>query len=176
MRKIGIQEIEDIALGATLLGAGGGGDPYIGKLTAIGAVKECGEVELIGIDEVPDGAFIMPAASMGAPTILAEKGVGANEFAKLFDMVSRYYGKPIYATMPIEAGGVNSMLPIAAAARLGIPMVDVDGMGRAFPELQMVTFTIGGASAWRSSTRRATPASSIPSRTSGPRTSPAPPP
>ena len=141
MRKIGIQEIEDIALGATLLGAGGGGDPYIGKLTAIGAVKECGEVELIGIDEVPDGAFIMPAASMGAPTILAEKGVGANEFAKLFDMVSRYYGKPI------EAGGVNSMLPIAAAARLGIPMVDVDGMGRAFPELQMVTFTIGGASA-----------------------------
>ena len=51
MRKIGIQEIEDIALGAALLGAGGGGDPYIGKLTAIGAVKECGEVELIGADE-----------------------------------------------------------------------------------------------------------------------------
>ena len=50
MRKIGIQEIEDIALGAALLGAGGGGDPYIGKLTAIGAVKECGEVELIGAD------------------------------------------------------------------------------------------------------------------------------
>ena len=39
MRKIGIQEIEDIALGAALLGAGGGGDPYIGKLTAIGAVS-----------------------------------------------------------------------------------------------------------------------------------------
>lgn len=46
--------------------------------------------------------------------------------------------------MPIEAGGVNSMLPIAAAARLGLPLVDCDGMGRAFPELQMVTFTIGG--------------------------------
>ena len=29
---------------------------------------------------------------------------------------------------------MNSMLPIAAAARLGLPMVDVDGMGRAFPE------------------------------------------
>lgn len=39
------------------------------------------------------------------------------------------------------------MLPIAAAARLGLPMVDCDGMGRAFPELQMVTFTIGGVSA-----------------------------
>ena len=147
MREIGIQEIEDIALGAALLGAGGGGDPYIGKLTAIQAIKEHGPVKLIEPEEVPDGAFIMPAASMGAPTILTEKGVGANEFAKLFDMVSRYYGKPVYATMPMEAGGVNSMVPIAAAARLGIPMVDADGMGRAFPELQMVTFTIGGASA-----------------------------
>ena len=147
MREIGIQEIEDIALGAALLGAGGGGGPYIGKLTAIQAIKEHGPVKLIDPEEVPDGAFIMPAASMGAPTILTEKGVGANEFAKLFDMVSRYYGKPVYATMPMEAGGVNSMVPIAAAARLGIPMVDADGMGRAFPELQMVTFTIGGASA-----------------------------
>ncbi|MDO5801072.1 MAG: DUF917 domain-containing protein [Coriobacteriia bacterium] len=147
MREIGIQEIEDIALGAALLGAGGGGDPYIGKLTAIQAIKEHGPVKLIDPEEVPDGAFIMPAASMGAPTILTEKGVGANEFAKLFDMVSRYYGKPVYATMPMEAGGVNSMVPIAAAARLGIPMVDADGMGRAFPELQMVTFSIGGASA-----------------------------
>ena len=147
MREIGIQEIEDIALGAALLGAGGGGDPYIGKLTAIQAIKEHGPVKLIDPEEVPDGAFIMPAASMGAPTILTEKGVGTNEFTKLFDMVSRYYGKPVYATMPMEAGGVNSMVPIAAAARLGIPMVDADGMGRAFPELQMVTFTIGGASA-----------------------------
>ena len=62
-------------------------------------------------------------------------------------MVSQYLGKPVYAVMPMEAGGVNSMLPIAAAARLGLPMVDCDGMGRAFPELQMVTFTIGGVKA-----------------------------
>ena len=40
MRKIGIPEIEDIATGAALLGAGGGGDPYVGKLVAIGAVQE----------------------------------------------------------------------------------------------------------------------------------------
>ena len=52
--------------------------------------------------------------------------------------------------MPMEAGGVNSMLPIAAA-RLGLPMVDCDGMGRAFPELPMVTFTIGGANVRRTS-------------------------
>lgn len=147
MRKIGLQEIEDIALGAALLGAGGGGDPYIGKLVAIGAVKECGPVDLLDPEEVPDDALVIPIAMMGAPTVLGEKGIGGREYKTLYEMVSRFYGKEIYAFMPIEAGGVNSMLPIAASARLGLPMVDADGMGRAFPELQMVTFTIGGISA-----------------------------
>ena len=144
MRKIGLQEIEEIALGAALLGAGGGGDPYVGKLVALGAVRECGAVSLIDPEEVPDDALIMPIAMMGAPTVLCEKGIGGTEYRRIFEMVERYFGRKVYATMPMEAGGVNSMLPIAAAARLGLPMVDCDGMGRAFPELQMVTFTIGG--------------------------------
>ncbi|HAX40136.1 MAG TPA: DUF917 domain-containing protein [Clostridiales bacterium] len=147
MRKIGLKEIEDIALGAALLGAGGGGDPYVGKLVAIGAVKECGEVTMLSVDEVPDDALIVPIAMMGAPTILSEKAVGGSEYKTLYDMVTRFYNKEIFAFMPIEAGGVNSMLPIAAAARLNLPLIDADGMGRAFPELQMVTFTIGGVSA-----------------------------
>lgn len=147
MRKIGLQEIEDIALGAALLGAGGGGDPYVGKLVAMSAVRECGSVTMLDPEEVPDDVLIVPIAMMGAPTILGEKGIGGSEYKTLFDMVTQFYGKEIYAFMPIEAGGVNSMLPIAAAARLGLPMVDADGMGRAFPELQMVTFTLGGMSA-----------------------------
>ncbi|WP_317348064.1 DUF917 domain-containing protein [Pusillibacter faecalis] len=147
MRKIGIPEIEDIALGAALLGAGGGGDPYVGKLIAIGAVQECGPVTILDPDEVPDDALVVPIAMMGAPTVLCEKAIGGEEYKTLYETVSAFYGKPIYAFIPIEAGGVNSMLPIAAAARLGLPLVDCDGMGRAFPELQMVTFTIGGGSA-----------------------------
>ncbi|MDW7657813.1 MAG: DUF917 domain-containing protein, partial [Bacillota bacterium] len=144
MRKIGLQAIEDIALGAALLGAGGGGDPYIGKLVALGAVRDCGEVTLLDPEEIPDDALIVPIAMMGAPTVLIEKAINGNEYQTLYDRVSQFFGKPVYAFMPIEAGGVNSLLPIAAAARLGIPLVDADGMGRAFPELQMVTFTIGG--------------------------------
>ena len=147
MRTIGIREIEDIALGAALLGAGGGGDPYVGKLVAMGAVKECGPVTLLDPEEVPDDALLVPIAMMGAPTVLGEKGIGGGEYQTLYTMVSQFFGKKIYAFMPIEAGGVNSMLPIAACARLGLPLVDCDGMGRAFPELQMVTFTIGGMSA-----------------------------
>lgn len=147
MRKIGKTEIEDIALGASLLGAGGGGDPYIGKLMAMAAIEQCGDVTLLDPMELQDDDLVLPIAMMGAPTILCEKGNNGNEYKVVYDMMSRYFGKDIKAFMPMEAGGVNSMLPIAASARLNLPLVDADGMGRAFPELQMVTFTIGGAKA-----------------------------
>ena len=74
MRKIGLKEVEDIALGASLLGAGGGGDPYYGKLMAIGAIKERGPVDLISPVEVPDDAVIMPIAMMGRPHRAVRKG------------------------------------------------------------------------------------------------------
>jgi len=147
LRKIGIPEIEDIALGAALLGAGGGGDPYIGKLMAIGAIRECGPVTLLDPSEVPDGALVVPIAMMGAPTVLIEKFLGGREYYTLHEMVRQFYGRDIFAFMPIEAGGVNSMLPFLAASKLGLPVVDTDGMGRAFPELQMVTFTMAGMDA-----------------------------
>ncbi|MDI6894714.1 MAG: DUF917 domain-containing protein [Bacillota bacterium] len=147
MRKLGVQEIEDIALGAAVLGTGGGGDPHIGKLMAIQAVREYGPVELIDLEQVPDDAIIMPLAMMGAPTVIVEKIPNGDEFPRVYHALKQYLGREVYATMPIEAGGVNSMIPVASAARLGIPLVDADGMGRAFPELQMVTFHLGGITA-----------------------------
>ena len=80
MRKIGIPEIEDIATGAALLGAGGGGDPYVGKLVAIGAVQACGPVTLLDPEEVPDDALVIPmteepAAAIAAATTLRAAGV-----------------------------------------------------------------------------------------------------
>ena len=49
--------------------------------------------------------------------------------------------------MSCEAGGLNSTTPFTVAAELGIPLVDADMMGRAFPELQMCTPTLYGVTA-----------------------------
>lgn len=46
------------------------------------------------------------------------------------------------------------MLPFALAARRGLPVIDADGMGRAFPELQMVTFYLDGIPGYSGSNRR----------------------
>lgn len=36
-----------------------------------------------------------------------------------------------------EIGGINTLEPLVLGAELNLPVLDADGMGRSFPELQM---------------------------------------
>ena len=142
MRLIDEKNIEDIALGAAVLGTGGGGDPYVGMLMARQAIRDYGPVELYTLDEMDDDDLVVPTAMMGAPTVLIEKMPNGDDIVNAFQTLGKYLNKPIKATMSIEAGGLNSVVPIYLAARLRVPFIDCDGMGRAFPELQQVTHTM----------------------------------
>lgn len=141
---IGAQDLEDIAIGAAVLGTGGGGDPYIGRLWAQQRVLERGAVELIDADDLADDALVIAAAMMGAPSVIVEKIPNGAELAAAFRAVEEACGAKADAVMCIEAGGINSTIPFAVAADLGLPVVDADGMGRAFPEVQMVSFAAYG--------------------------------
>lgn len=145
--NITLNNIDDFATGATVLGTGGGGDPYIGKLMAEQAISKYGPVELLDPKDVPDDALVVPSAMLGAPTVMVEKIPKGTESLDAFEALEQHIGRDAYATMSIEAGGLNSTVPIAVAAALDLPLVDADGMGRAFPEVQMVTLTLGGVEA-----------------------------
>jgi len=140
-------DLDDLATGATVLGTGGGGDPYIGKLMAEQAIEEHGPVDLIDPSDIPDDELVVPSAMLGAPTVMVEKIPRGDEATAAFETLERSMGQEAFATMSIEAGGLNSTIPIAVAAALDIPLVDADAMGRAFPEVQMVTLTLGGIDA-----------------------------
>lgn len=144
MRKIGKEEIENIALGAAVLGTGGGGDPYVGKLMAQLAVEKYGPVTLLSPEEIDDDAWVVSISGMGAPSVTVEKIPSTNEITGTFEAIQKYAGKDFAAVYPYEVGGLNSLIPIVLGALKGIPVVDVDGMGRAFPEVQMVTFCLDG--------------------------------
>ncbi|MDP9841263.1 DUF917 domain-containing protein [Streptosporangium lutulentum] len=137
MREIGLDDLVDIATGAAILGTGGGGDPYIGRLMARAALRETGPVKLTPLAELPDDAVVLPVASMGAPTVMVEKLPAADELSNAVEALCGYLGRRPTHLACAEAGGVNSLIPVAAAARTGLPLIDADGMGRAFPELQM---------------------------------------
>ena len=146
-RKIGVADLDDIAVGGAILGTGGGGDPYIGKLMAQAAIRKHGEVRMIDLDEVPDDALVVPCAMMGAPTVMVEKIPQGEEILAAFRKLESFLGKRIGAILCAEAGGLNSTVPFVIGAMTGVPVIDGDGMGRAFPELQMVTFTMHGVAA-----------------------------
>lgn len=145
--EIGQQEIEDLAIGSAVLGAGGGGDPYISKLLAQKAIEKYGKVKLIPPYMVPDDELVIPTAFMGATTVLQEKILSGKEAYGSLRELEKYLGKRAYATMPSEIGGLNSVIPFIVASKAGIPVVDSDGMGRALPEHQMSSFHIYGIKA-----------------------------
>lgn len=137
-------DMHDFARGAAFLGTGGGGDPYIGRLMAQNAIREFGHPSIIDICELEDDATVCIVAMLGAPTVLMEKACSGADIELAIERMSQRLGKPIDAILPAEIGGVNSTIPIVAAARLGLPLLNADGMGRAFPEVQMVTMTFAG--------------------------------
>lgn len=146
LTEVNRSNIELLAKGGAVLGSGGGGDPYIGKLMAQHALG-AGTVEVIGLDLLPDEALILPVAMMGAPQVMQEKFPSQNNFAGCVKSVELMMGRSVDALFCIEAGGLNSVIPFIAAAELGLPVLDADAMGRAFPELQMVSLTLGGIKA-----------------------------
>jgi hypothetical protein len=144
--QIDTAQVEDLARGAALFGTGGGGDPYIGSLLARQALAD-GPVPVLDLSEVPDDAHVLFVAMMGAPTVMVEKLPSLDEVVEPVRALGSHLGRPVTHIACAEVGGVNSTIPVAAAAALGLPLIDADGMGRAFPELQMVLPTLIGVTA-----------------------------
>ncbi len=147
MRVLGEQELRDIAAGSAVLGTGGGGDPYLGTLVAVRAFQQYGPLKLVTADELDDEAMVVYPFVIGSPVPLIEKFPLGKEMVQAYETLNRFLHGRVQAVMPIEIGGINSMVPFFIAARLGIPVVDGDCMGRAYPEVQLVTLTMYGIGA-----------------------------
>lgn len=141
---IGLEHLDDLAMGAVFLATGGGGDPYVPKLITAEAIKAFGPVPLVHPNDLDDDAFVVPVGSVGAPTVSLELLPSVEEAAKTLEAFETFVGRKIDAVASFEIGGGNSVIPICAAAAKGLPVVDGDGMGRALPEAQMMSYPIGG--------------------------------
>lgn len=115
-------------------------------LQARAAIDASGPVEVVDIDALPDDALVVPVSGWGAPTVGIEKLGSGGEGAHLVAAVQRWFETPVTAVMAGEIGGGNGVLPVAVAAELGLPLVNADGMGRAFPEGPQVSMHLAGLS------------------------------
>ena len=144
MKKLGSESLADLSIGAVFLATGGGGDPYVAELITKAALDKYGPVDLIDPDDLADDAFIVALGGVGAPTVSLELLPSINDAVDTLRAFEDRFGKKIDAVVSFEVGGANSLIPIIAAAGMSIPVVDGDGMGRALPEAQMMTYPIYG--------------------------------
>lgn len=147
MDTLTADDMEALCLGATLLGTGGGGDPYIAKLLAHQALEEYGPVKVVDAKDLDPDALVLTTAVIGAPTVILEKIPAGTEFVAGVKALAAYLGKEPAAIMAIEVGGLNTLIPIATAAEMGLPVVNADSMRRAFPQIEMTVFTLAGVPA-----------------------------
>lgn len=148
LRKLDIDQVARIAKGATLLGAGGGGDPYISLLAARQFhAQGGGHADLIKLPDLDDEAQVICVAGFGAPTVEKERLFELSHVVHAVRTLEAHIGRKADALIPAEMGGCNSLIPIVAAAACRLPVINGDGMRRAFPELQMTSFSIDGISA-----------------------------
>ncbi len=143
MRELRIEEIEWIAEGAQVLGAGGGGSAYQGGLALRRQMRLGAHVQILDVSEVPEAAAGPVVGGMGAPTVGLERIATAGRWRDVLAGVRAAAGHVDFVAIG-EIGGGNAIAPLVAGAESGLPVVDADPMGRAFPELQMDTYNIGG--------------------------------
>jgi uncharacterized protein len=144
LKTISLDDIEALAVGAWILGTGGGGSPYLGLLNLRRLYAEGHRVQLMSPHDLDDDDWVAVVSNMGAPLVGQERLADSRNIARAVRMQEEINGITFRAVMSVEIGGGNGVQALMAAAHLGIPVVDADCMGRAFPEAQMTSVAIGG--------------------------------
>ena len=176
-------DIECISIGAGIQGCGGGGNPHIGKISALKALKDGKQMRVLTPSKFfqtsEKGDMIVVVAVFGAPVAFYEKLLSGTEHIGALECMQDLYnvgkykdsklhndadvliqeddgliwiedykqteaklptemaGRRVAAVMSAEIGGMNCLEPLVVAADLNLPVLDADGMGRAFPQVQM---------------------------------------
>src|ERR1700719_2082335 len=143
MKELALDDVEALAVGAWILGAGGGGSPYLGLLNMRRLYAEGHRVSLMSPLDLADEDWVAVVSNMGAPLVGQERLADNHHIPRALAIQEGVLGAKFRAVMPLEMGGGNGIQPLMAASHLGVPVVDADTMGRAYPEAQMTSVAVG---------------------------------
>lgn len=139
-----LTELYDIARGAGVFGSCGGGHPKLALMMAVSALKRGKSIRIIPPNALENKEHVVVMSKFGNPVAGAEKIGSRNEGRIVIKLIEDLYGHKISAIAPLEAGGCNAIYPMTTSAELGLPMVDCDGGGRAWPHLKQFTYAFKG--------------------------------
>lgn len=154
LKKINREDLEPLLEGVAILGTGGGGSPDWGRGIMLNDFKRGREYTIIDPDEIEDDAVVVSGGIMGSVKTLdnvnfdelLERWEDNFELEVAFREMERELSKKIDYIVPFEMGGLNTPVILSLGARVGIPVLDGDALGRAAPETQMTSFIGHGIS------------------------------
>lgn len=137
------EDIAYISAGAKFLSSGGGGDTKIVAYLLLSAMEEDDVIEVKTAVEMAD-EWVVPVAAAGSTVLMKEDLPAGEEIVKALKEYESVSGRKADAVISMEIGGINALTPLLAAFKCHLPVIDGDGMGRSFPELEMVHFYHAG--------------------------------
>ena len=145
-------DLENLVKGATFLASGGGGTYDSAMLFVQNFTKkhyERTEVSIIDVDDIPenDSKCAIVLAYLGTPTKLKDAVTpdAAIQSVNTIQEELKKRGKELGYIVPIEVGGISTLVSCLVGAKLNLTVINADGAGRAVPLLQMTTFATHGA-------------------------------
>jgi DUF917 family protein len=153
-RRIAADDIEPLLEGLAIMGTGGGGNPAWGRAILANDIARGRELWLVSPDDIPDDALVVSGGLMGSVKTLESMSIedlisrweSRFELLGATSLMEGHLGRKVDYVVPFEAGGLNTPVIMSLAARLGVKMVDGDGLGRSAPETHMSTFLGHGIS------------------------------
>lgn len=136
-RQICLRDIASLCVGASVLGSGGGGDTAILSSFVDEIMKEAGSVDLISVGDLGENDLVIPLAYLGSPAVSLVQGPTLPLFVSLIEAIIADQPNKRIVLMPAEIGGCNALAPLVPASVLGLPVLDADLIGRAFPKVSM---------------------------------------
>ncbi|MFZ2330372.1 MAG: DUF917 domain-containing protein, partial [Atribacterota bacterium] len=153
-KKIKIENLEPLLEGLAILGTGGGGSPAWGREIMVNDFNKGREYNIIDPEEIENDSVVVSGGIMGSVKTLEKMNFGVIlerwednfELEIAFEEMGKELGKKIDYLVPFEMGGLNTPVILSLGARVGIPVINGDALGRAAPETQMTSFIGHGVS------------------------------
>ena len=139
-------DLDTLAIGASLLGSGGGGQPYWFRALAVHAFGDRTSIPIHDADDLPADMLAVSTGLVGSLLAFHERSPQGSEFTRAVERVRREYPDANACVCNYESAGANIFAALVVAAAGVLPVVDSDGMGRALSWLDQTTFDVAGVS------------------------------
>lgn len=151
-----IQDCEDLLEGSTWLATGGGGSLDEGMIEIKKALEDGLSLGWVPVESIPDDVWTVTVGVHGSIAPISQETLGEINRLGLIEEagdgwvaesvkeLEEYLGHKFGCLVPSELGPGAIADAITAGARLGIPVVDGDYVGRAVPEELQATYCLYG--------------------------------